>query len=199
MGAGKGPAGSRVRYTRDGHARVVQTSGAQWSDEAEERFFETLAATCNVTMAAAAAGFAHTTVYRWRLRRPAFAARWQAAIEHGFARLEAELLRAANDTLAGVAFDSDRPIPKMSIDQAMQLLREHRDAATNGARPGARARRRSLDEVRAGILKKVEAIRNGEREERREKAAAARQRRVSIDLAPAESRATGRTDRGAEP
>jgi hypothetical protein len=159
-----GPAGSRVRrYSKTGRAMRVETGGRQWSDEAETLFFDHLAASCNVTTSAAAAGFAHTTVYRYRLTRPEFAARWQAALCQGYARLELALLNAALETVGDVdvaaSFDADRPIPKMSVDQAMDLLRRHHRIAGGVPVVGERARRRSLEEVRASILRKVEAIR----------------------------------------
>jgi hypothetical protein len=174
MGRSERPAGSRVRYTRDGRAKRVYTDGAQWSEEAEDVFFEHLAASCNVTASAAAAGFGHTTVYRHRLLRPEFAARWQAALSQGYARLELALLEAASNSLAGMTFDPDHPIPKMSFEQAMDLLRFHQQSVKGERHPGGHARVRSLDEVRASILKKVEAIRNAEREARNEKRRARR-------------------------
>ncbi len=92
------------------------------------------------------------------------------ALAQGYARLETALLQAAIDSLAAVDFDDARPIPRMTVDQAMNVLRAHRhEVAGDGRRgPGARARVRGIEEVRAGILRKVEAIRNAEREERNE-------------------------------
>lgn len=155
----------RVRGARNRRLVQVKTNGAQWSDVAEEEFFDHLAATCNVSASAAAVGFSTFTVYRQRRMRPDFAARWQAAIEQGYARLEAALIEAANDSLQDVAFDPDRPIPRMTIDQAMNVLRAHRNTVSGNGRggPGRHARPRPLEEVRGSILKKVEAIRNSTR------------------------------------
>jgi hypothetical protein len=157
---GAGPAGSRVRYDQSGRAKVVKTGGYQWSDEAEEGFFDQLAASCNVRASAAAVGFTAFTVYRQRRMRADFAAKWQAALEQGYARLEMALVEAANDSLAGVTFDADRPIPKMSVEQAMNVLRAHRnevrgDGQKGPGNPGGPPR---LEEVRARIEKKVRAI-----------------------------------------
>jgi hypothetical protein len=154
-------AGSRVRIGPNGKVMRVKTGGWQWSEEAEEVFFDHLAATCNVTAAAAAVGFTTPTVYRLRRMRPEFAARWPVALEQGYAKLEMALLQAANDSLEGVVFDDSRAIPKMTVEQAMNVLRAHRNEVSGSERrgPGAHARRRTLDEVRDSILRKVEAIR----------------------------------------
>lgn len=153
-------AGSHVRYGPTGRAQRIKTGGAQWSDEAEELFLDVLAASCNVQMAAEATGFASQTAYRMRRLRPDFAARWQQALEQGYIRLEMALIEAACDTIADVEFGTDRPIPKMTVDQAMGVLRAHKNEVKgDGQRvPGNHARRRSLDEVRDSIRKKISAI-----------------------------------------
>ena len=147
---GRGPGGRPMRRKNDGWF---------WSEEAEEAFFDHLGASCNVKAAAEAVGFCTPTVYRLRQRRPEFAARWQAALEQGYARLEMALLEAANDTLDGEDFGSERPIPKMTVEQAMNVLRAHRNAMNGvGRGPGKYSRPRPLAEVRASILRKVEAL-----------------------------------------
>lgn len=60
-----------------------------------EGFLEHLAATCNVQAAAAVAEVAVSTVYAHRMRHAAFRAGWDAAIEQGYARLEAALIARA--------------------------------------------------------------------------------------------------------
>jgi hypothetical protein len=157
----KSPAGSRVRYGPTGRPQLVKTGGYQWSDEAEEAFFDHLGATCNVRASAAEVGFTTFTVYRQRRLRPDFAARWQAVLEQGYARLEMALLQAALDSMDGVDFDEDRPIPKMSVEQAMNLLKLHGPQARReqSGRPGRRPAPRGIDFYRESILKKVAAIR----------------------------------------
>ena len=157
----RGPEGTRVRYTQTGRAQVVKTGGAQWSDEAEEKFFDVLAATCNVRLSAAEVGFTTFTVYRQRRLRADFAERWRAALAQGYARLEMALVEAAADSMEGVEFDADRPIPQMTAAEAMNLLKLHRADVNGGkpGRPGQFAKPRSLDELRDGIVRKIEAIR----------------------------------------
>lgn len=150
---------TQVRQGPTGKVQRVKSHGAQWCEAVEEEFFDLLAASCNVSLATETVGFTTPTVYRLRRMRPDFAARWAAALEQGYARLEMELLRAATDTLADRPFDEARPIPKMTVEQAMNVLRAHRNEVRgDGSAPGWRARRRGFDEVRASIEKKIAAI-----------------------------------------
>lgn len=159
-GAGSGLENMVARYGPTGKPQRVKSRGYHWCDETEEEFFEVLAASCNVTLAAESVGFSTPTVYRFRQMRSEFAERWQAALEHGYARLEMEMLRAACDTMEGKDFDADRPIPKMTVDQAMNVLRAHRNAVEGDGKggPGRYAQRRTLEEVKDSIVRKIEAI-----------------------------------------
>jgi hypothetical protein len=55
----------------------------QWDARVEDRFIETLAATCNVKAACAAVGMTQTSAYEHRKRWRAFAARWDEARRSG--------------------------------------------------------------------------------------------------------------------
>lgn len=154
------PAGEGVRAAGRNGPQIAKTNGSYWTDEAEAGFLDSLAACCNVKRAAAAIGYATATLY-WRRRRdPAFAERWQAALEQGYTRIEAMLIEAAENALSGRMPDPESPIPAMTIREAMELLRMHRAAARGaGPRtPGRRARPRSIDEVRGSIIAKLSAI-----------------------------------------
>ena len=163
-GGRRGPAGSILRDGPRGCAQKVRSNGWQWTDEAEEIFLAVLACTANVSLAAAEAGFSTPTVYRLKARRADFAEKWRMALIHGFDRLETEMLRSAIDSVSGAAFDDERPIPKMTIDQAMGLLNAHRKEVRGvGGSPGRHPARRQLIDVQASILRKIEAIeRSGE-------------------------------------
>lgn len=151
-----------VRRTRWAPAQRVRAY-KQWSDKDEEIFLDCLAASCNVLIACEHADVSHNTVYRQRRSRADFAAKWQAALEQGYARLEMALLRSAADTMEGIAFDSDRPIPPMSPETALAVLRHHRPSVTGeGKKSGWRAPAKRLDEVRASIMRKLDAIERGE-------------------------------------
>jgi hypothetical protein len=159
-GEGSGPAGRFVRIGPRGRAQRIKTGGYQWSDEAEEAFFEHLAASGNVRMSAEAVGFTTPTVYRQRRLRPEFAARFRAVLEHAYDQLEMALLRAALDSVEDEEFPADRPIPKMTVEQAMNVLRAHRNELRGDGRrgPGRYSMPKDIAHYKASILRKIEAI-----------------------------------------
>lgn len=153
------PAGEGVRAAGKNGPQLVSTEH-QWSEEAEAGFLDALAASCNVRRAAATIGYTAATLY-WRRRKdPAFAQRWQAAMEQGYVRIEAALIEAAEDALAGRMPNPELPIPQMTVKEAIDLMRLHQQHARGmGPRSAGRpARTRSLDETRAGILARLSAI-----------------------------------------
>lgn len=157
MGSAK--AGARViKHGKDG-PQIVAVARHRSTDEAEAAFLDQLAATCNVRLSAAAAGFSTVAIYNRRRRDPGFAERWHAALVQGYARIEMALVARAADAMEGLAPDPDTPIPEMTVRDALAVLAQHRAAVTGaGNHPGWRARPRSLDEVRGSILTKLEAI-----------------------------------------
>lgn len=153
------PAGMLVRGGGKDGPQQIRTTGHRWSDAAETIFLDQLAASCNVTHAAAAAGFSAVAIYKRRSNDPAFARRWGVALAQGYARIEELLIRRATETLEDRAPDPDTPIPAMSVRDAIALLALHRAAVKGeGNHPGWRGRPRALDEVRDSILTKLEAI-----------------------------------------
>lgn len=154
----RGPSGAAILVGKDG-PQIIRSTGKRWSDAAEELFLDHLAASCNVTASAAAAGFSKTAVNARRRRDPGFAQRWQAALEIGYSRIEALLLRRAEEALEGWAPDTELPIPPMSIKDALAIIGHHRRAVERGPRSRRQwARPRSLDEMRDSILVKLEAF-----------------------------------------
>lgn len=160
-GAGRRSAGTVRRRTRWG-TQAVRTH-VQWCDEIEDAFLDRLAATCNVHAACDEVGVGHTSVYRQRRLRADFAVKWQAALEQGYARLEAALLRAAAEAMEGVAFDADVPVAPVSAETALALLRFHRASVTGeGRRSGWRAPAKPIEAVKGEILARIEAIARAE-------------------------------------
>ena len=102
MGKGRGQQGTRFRPDHKDGAQRIRINGCWWSDEAERIFLDHLAASCNISGSAAAAGFSAVTVYNHRRSDPGFSARWQEALEQGYARLEMALVRTATDYLEGL-------------------------------------------------------------------------------------------------
>lgn len=154
-----GPAGTIVRASGKDGPQVIRSTGHRWTEQAEAVFLDQLAASCNVKLSAAAAGFSTVAIYNRRRADPGFAARWQAALEQGYARIEILLVQRASDALEGFAPDPETAIPEMTVKDALAILGLHRAAVKGeGRRPGWRPRPRSLDEVRDSILTKLEAI-----------------------------------------
>jgi hypothetical protein len=155
----RGPAGTILRGDgRDG-PQIIRSAGHRWTDAAEERFLDHLAASCNVTLSAKAAGFSREAIYKRRRRDPRLARLWDEALAIGYPRLEAALVEAAVNTMEGRASDPDCPIPPMSARDAIAVLKLHQDRVHGtGKRPGWRGRPRSLAEVKQSILKKLSAM-----------------------------------------
>jgi hypothetical protein len=113
---------------------------------AEQAFLSALSASANVRLAAAAAGFAHSSFYARRAKGGAFAREMRLALKIGWERLEAALLAAGlpeSHEDDGWRTEHDfPPIPPMTPDQALQLLVLH-DKSVNLSweRPHRRKRR----------------------------------------------------------
>jgi hypothetical protein len=99
---------------------------------AEQAFLTALAATCNVTLAAAAVGVSPRAFYRRKMRDPAFAREMRQAVKRGYARLELALLESGVAGADGeLDWRSNEPpaLPPMSVSQALQLMYLHQKEA----------------------------------------------------------------------
>lgn len=147
--------GSNGRRTQIARARI-----GQWSARTEQRFLAALAATCNVKASCAEIGMSHGSAYAHRKRWAAFATRWDAAIETGYARIEMALVEHGCNLFSGIELPPEGPMGPMSVEQAIHLLHMHKHAARGiGKAPGVGWRRRkTLDEVKDSILRKLDAF-----------------------------------------
>lgn len=95
-------------------------------------FFETLAASCNVTLSATTAGLASSTVYRRRMTDAAFRTRWGEALSTGYAQLELALLeRALHGVAKVVTIKGESQIIRDYCDRtALALLKMHRETVS---------------------------------------------------------------------
>jgi hypothetical protein len=96
MGEAIEQADRRLKIQRDrqgAQVRAVRKDG--WTAQRRKTFMETLAATCNVSEAARAAGMNLSSAYYQKRRDPGFAREWAQALSVGYAELEALLLRQA--------------------------------------------------------------------------------------------------------
>lgn len=90
-----GGAEVRIGGAKGRQCQLTRVSGRQWTAARRQAFLDSLAQTCNVTMAVAAAGMGTTAVYQLRKTDPAFAGLWQEALALGYERLETALLQHA--------------------------------------------------------------------------------------------------------
>ena len=125
---------------------------------------------CASARIAAAVGRCFSGAYALRRNDPAFAAQWQAALECGYARLEAMLIERAapaggggcggSDPIAG----EDGPAPPDPADMdpqlALLLLRLHRSPLKGREKPGGCSpQRASKAELIAALLKQLRILR----------------------------------------
>ncbi|RHW17376.1 hypothetical protein D1610_10400 [Sphingomonas gilva] len=130
---------------RDGKLQLRRAQPGKLTKQCEQAFLAALSATANVRLSAAAAGASPRAFYRRRHTNPAFAREMRLALETGYERLEMALLESAAP--AAHADDAWRnndppPIPRMSVNQALQLLYLHQKEAQLEAEPAHIKRRR---------------------------------------------------------
>jgi hypothetical protein len=123
-----------ARLTLRGGAAPKRVTGrrSDWTRKMADQFVETLADTCNVTLAAAAIGRSIANVYKWRGKDAAFRASWDRALAIGYSRLELMLLERALHGVEKVvvARDGTSSVMREYPDRvALTLLRMHRETA----------------------------------------------------------------------
>ena len=105
---------------------------SDWTRKMSDQFCETLADTCNVTLAAASIGRSISNVYKWKGKDASFRAAWDAALAMGYSRLELMLLERALHGVEKtvVARDGTATVMREYSDRvALTLLRMHRETA----------------------------------------------------------------------
>ncbi len=147
--------------------RLVRTGGGdrrvKFTPARRELFLENLAASCNVTASAAAAGVSFSAAYRCRMRDPEFRAAWAEAIDQGYAMLEAGLLEQAMRRRRDAEAEEDEAAgpeepPEVDWDKALQLLR-NRQGGNGGGGEGQRAPRRvPVEELAANLIRRMKAL-----------------------------------------
>ena len=130
---------------KSGRLQLRLAPPGRMTKAAEQAFFRALAASANVKLSAAAAGFSYGSFYYRKYTRPAFAREMRLALKVGCERLECVLLAAGlpesweDDAWRNRA---PAPIPRLTFDQAFQLLCLH-DKSVNQSweKPHRRKRR----------------------------------------------------------
>lgn len=145
-----------------GNRRLVQVRKAprvSFGAARRQVFLDHLAACCNVTRAAAAAGVGVTTVYEARRRDPVFAQQWAEAMEIGYATLEALMVERA--AAGGHYAPGETPVPGVeTIDTflALELLKLHRAPGGRRSVGGAPPRLAQEKDLAEAIVRKLEGL-----------------------------------------
>lgn len=149
-----------VEHNRNGKLCLGKQRYNSWTVKQRAVFLDHLAASCNVSASAQAAGVLPGTGYRMYRRDPEFARAWDAALATGYAALETMLVARALGTLN--IPQGETPVPAVdTIDSelALRVLGHHKRAVKSTLNIGApRLRQSTEDETNAAILKKLRAL-----------------------------------------
>ena len=106
-------------------AQLVAAGQSRWSKRSEEAFLVELTATGSIRLAAKAAGFSTTTIYKRRMKDRQFLAACDAAVETGKARVQSYLVEAATRTFdpGELPVAEDEHFPKVSIGEAINIAK----------------------------------------------------------------------------
>lgn len=161
-----------------GNGRVLQRMAigdSGFTAAKRKGFLDALAATCNVSIAARAAGMALSSCYRLRSRDASFAEAWRAALAIGYERLEEALLDYALSRLEVQEIDPDaadpavtagsavtalaeRNVSNADLQFALALLTRHRATAEGRRVHGRGARRATAAETDAALKRKLDSL-----------------------------------------
>jgi hypothetical protein len=124
--------------TGGGRRRKVQKRAAKGSlrkkpkrraftEARRRRFLNHFAASCNQRAAARAVGISEQCVIAWRKKDPQFNAGWKEALQLGYSRLEAELIREGHKALTiRPRKDAAVRVGTMSAETALKVLDAYR-------------------------------------------------------------------------
>jgi hypothetical protein len=156
--------------SRSGKVQLRRARAGRMTKAAEQLFLAALSASANVRLAAAAAGFAHSSFYALARRSPAFAREMRLALEMGYERLEGALLEG----FCAESYEDDSwrhneppPIAPMTPDQALQLLHLHQKSVHQSwDQPHRRKRRGESWDVYSERLRAMWAVEQSRAAER---------------------------------
>jgi hypothetical protein len=159
--ARKAKAGELVLVS-GGKTQMRKASEKNWSKAKESEFLSVLAETCNVTLAAAAAGVSVSAAYRRRKADAAFRGAWLEAVGTAYRRLEMVLLERAfvgTEKLVRRRDGSEERMVEYPNQLALTLLKMHRDTAAEATTEVAPD---DVEEIRERLLDKLERLRKRE-------------------------------------
>jgi hypothetical protein len=152
-----------ARRTRGGRPQLAAARPSDWNEDKEAVFFAELGASLNVTAASRAAGFASKTAWMRRRADAAFSRRWAAVMEEGRHRLELRLMELAARDIGALADDdaaaADALAEARTPDPELaKWLLKFRQGGRKAERRGLPRAEPDIEDIRAEILRKVEAI-----------------------------------------
>lgn len=171
-----------IRRGRGGRIQLVAAGAKRWCKAIEDRFLATLGMCGNIAASARAVGFSESCVWQRRRAWPDFARRMEEVLEEAELRIEFRLASIGSEAETGAGagdgmgtFGSNPPAP-FDPDFALRFLKWREEKRTGRGSKGRRHMRPepSVEEVRAKILAKLDAI---ERHEARKAAKAAEEAR----------------------
>lgn len=121
-----------------GHRRRIQKRAPRGTLQAKpkrraftearrKRFLNHFASSCNQRAAARAVGISENCVIAWRKKDPQFNAGWKEALQLGYSRLEAELVREGRKALTiRPRKDAAVRVGTMSAETALKVLEAYR-------------------------------------------------------------------------
>lgn len=167
-----------IRRGRNGRWQIVATRTGKWNKAMEDDYFDVLRATGNLAAAARAVGVSESLIWQRRRAWPGFRARMEETLDEAEIVLEFRL--AAHGTNVGVGpggevvGSEDRakgtvtrncprpddcpPAAPFDPEFALRFLRWRDEKRRGGGRRDHRRRERPIEEVRASILRKLDAI-----------------------------------------
>ena len=148
------PAGAAGALKTSGAERVIRTGvggrvqirrarRGSLTQAAVQHFLKHLAATGNVTEAAAATGFHSSPFYALAVQDQEFAAAWRQAVQFATEQLESKLLRGFVGPMGDEWLEEVEELPPVSAAEALRLLRFHHEKYRREEKP----RRSSVEEA----------------------------------------------------
>jgi hypothetical protein len=150
--------------------KVRRAGRGRWSKEKEKIFFDELAATSNMAMAAKAAGVSTNAILARRLKHRLFAAKFEAVVQSAKAVIDLYLIEEAKKSFNPDDLDTGDVRPRVTIDQAIKISQRNaakarQDAEADPFAEGTAMDDDGLDAVKESILGKLRRIREADRRE----------------------------------
>jgi hypothetical protein len=149
---------------------VRRAGHGRWSKAKEKIFFEELAATSNIGMAAKAAGVSTNAILARRLKHRVFAAKFEAVVQSAKACIDLYLIEETKKSFDPDDLDTGDVRPKVTIDQAIKISQRSATKSRSAQfdpDPFAEEEpeERSVDEIKESIISKLRRLRDADRRE----------------------------------